>query len=153
MTNNTDHRLPAEDVSGLFLSLFLEKLDIKNTISAEDENLIFINYEGITFDSEDIEPLLSIYLDQDSKFARFTIINSAPKQITKKNIGSLIDALNKNYVLLNYDSTESDGNFFISGEYWLNYKFGFNASAAHSLIMMMPSILSGALRLELDDLK
>lgn len=151
---NTDkiNLLSANDVSGLYFSTFLNHLEIKNSISDNDENLLFINYEGMSFDSEDMSPLLSIYFDGESKFARFSLINSAPKKVNKKTIGPLIDALNKNYVLTSYESTESDGNFYITSEYWLNYKFGLSPALVHHLILMMPSIFSGALSAELQNL-
>ncbi len=148
--------LPAEEVGGTYLSLLLNNLEIKNYISEEDGNLVFVDYEGFNFDSEDseyIKPLLSIYFDHESKFARFTLLNAAPKKITKKTIGQLIKALNENHVLTNYESTESDGNFYISGEYWLNYKFGFNTLVAHHLIHMLPAIFSGALSTELSNIQ
>jgi hypothetical protein len=144
--------IPANDVNGIYLSTFLNYLEIKHSVSEDDDNLIFINYEGISFDDEGISPLLSIYFDNESSFARFSLMNLAPKQINKKNIGPLIDALNKNYVLTSYESTESDGNFYITSEYWLNYKFGIDPSAIHHLIMMMPAILSGALSAEISNL-
>jgi len=144
--------LPASDVSGLYVSTFLNYLEVKNSLSEDDDNLIFVNYEGMSFDDEYISPLLTIYFDDESKFIRFSLMNLAPKQINKKNISSLIDALNKNYVLTSYESTESDGNFYITCEYWLNYKFGLDPSEIHHLIMMMPAILSGALSAELSQL-
>jgi hypothetical protein len=144
--------LPASDVSGLYVSTFLNHLEVKNSISEDDNNLIFINYEGMSFDDEEMSPLLSIYFDEESKFARFSLMNSAPKKVNKKTIDLLIDALNKNYVLTSFESTESDGNFYITSEYWLNYKFGLDPSEIHHLIMMMPAILSGALSAELSKL-
>jgi hypothetical protein len=144
--------LPASDVSGLYVSTFLNYLEVKNSLSEDDDNLIFVNYEGMSFDDEYISPLLSIYFDDESKFARFSLMNLAPKQLNKKTIDSLINGLNKNYVLTSYESTESDGNFYITSEYWLNYKFGLDPSVIHHLIMMMPAILSGALSAELSNL-
>jgi hypothetical protein len=149
---NKINLLPASDVSGIYFSKFLNHLEVKNSISEDDENLIFINYEGVIFDNEDMSPLLSIYFNNESKFARFSLVNSAPNKINKKTIGPLINALNKNYVLTSYESTESDGNFYITSEYWLNYKFGLSPAAVHHLISMMPSILSGALSAELKNL-
>jgi hypothetical protein len=150
--DNKNVLLPANDVNGIYVSTFLNYLEIKHSVSEDDDNLIFINYEDISFDDEDISPLLSIYFDNESSFARFSLMNVAPKQINKKNIGYLIDALNKNYVLTSYESTESDGNFYITSGYWLNYKFGLDPSVIHHLIMMMPAILSGALSEELSNL-
>ena len=149
---NKINLLPASDVSGIYFSTFLNHLEVKNSISEEDENLIFINYEGVSFDNEDMSPLLSIYFNNESKFARFSLVNSAPNKINKKTIGPLINALNKNYVLTSYESTESDGNFYITSEYWLNYKFGLSPAVVHHLILMMPSIFSGALSAELQNL-
>lgn len=151
-TTKPKNILPAEEVNGLYFSIFLNHLDIKNNISEEDDNLIFVNYDGFGIDNKYIDPLLTIYFDHESNFARFTLISLAPKKVTKKTINPLIDSLNKGYVLTNYESTETDGNFYISGEYWLNYKFGFNPAIAHHIIIMMPAILSGALEAELTKL-
>ena len=139
--------LSPDDVDGLSVSKFLNDFEINNTISEEDENLIFINYEGFSF-TDGIDPLLSLYVDSNSKFIRFTLMNPAPKYINKKTIGPLIDALNENYVLMNYEFSESDNFIYISGEYWLSYKFDFNTGTVNHLIKMMPEILTWALENE-----
>jgi hypothetical protein len=139
--------LSPDDVNGLSVSKFLNDSKINNTISEEDENLIFINYEGFSF-AGGIEPLLSLYIDSNSKFIRFTLMNPAPKYTNKKTIGPLIDALNENYVLMNYEFFESDNFIYISGEYWLSYKFDFNTDTVNHLLKMMPEILTWALENE-----
>jgi len=139
----------AEEMNGAYFSHVLKGLGINSIISKEDKNLLFIDYEGLIGEDLGIDPSLSIYFDQESKFARFTLINTAPEVITKKTIGPLIESLNKNYVLTSYEYTESDGNFYITSEYWLNYKFGLDPAVIKHLIVMMPSILIGALSAEL----
>lgn len=139
---------PAKDVDGHYLSAFLTELDISNTISEHDDNLVFINYDGVEFDNEAMDPLLSIYFDQESSFARFSLINAAPKVVNKKTVKPFIEALNRNYVLGSYESSESDGNFYITCEYWLNYKHGFNPALAHHLIFILPAIFGGAVEAE-----
>lgn len=143
---------PANDVDGNFLSAFLTELDINNTISEQDDNLVFINYEGIEFDDESMNPLLSIYFDHESKFARFSLINAAPAAVNQNTVESFIEALNRNHVLGSYESSESHGNFYITCEYWLNYKHGFNPALAHHLIFMLPAIFGGAVEDELSNL-
>jgi hypothetical protein len=145
--------IKVDEINGLYCSLFLKHIEINNNISEQDDNLVFINYEGMSFDNKDMSPLLSIYFDSESKFARFSLINSAPKNVSRKNVASLVDALNKNYVLMSYEYSESDGNFYITGEYWLNYKYGLDPSVIPHLIYSMPSILSGALSSELQNLR
>lgn len=139
---------PAEDANGHFLSGLLTELDIHNSISEHDDNLVFVNYEGIEFDNEAMNPLLSIYFDSESKFARFSLMNAAPEVVNKKTVGPFIDALNRNHVLASYESSESDGNFYITCEYWLNYKYGFNPALIHHLIFILPAIFGGAVEIE-----
>ena len=150
--SDKNNHVKADEINGLFCSLFLKHIEINNTISEHDENLVFVNYEGISFDDENMSPLLSIYFDSESKFARFSLINSVPDNVNRKNADALVNALNKNYVLMSYEHTESDGSFYVTGEYWLNYKFGLDPSVIPHLIYAMPSIFSGAVSTELQNL-
>lgn len=149
----TDLVLESHLVNSQAISLFLTLAKVENTIHENDSSLIFISYPSSEFDETNINPALSIYCDDESKFLKFLLISPAPALVNKNNIDAFIESLNNNYVVTNYEFSESDDCFYIMGEYWLNFKFGLKCLELLHIISALPSILNSAFESELSKLK